>query len=261
MRKLGEARSIDATRRMARALGRELADMGIDLDFAPVVDVDTNPANPVIGDRSFSSDPEQVAGHACAFIEALQETGVAACAKHFPGHGDTSVDSHLALPRVDHDLERLRAVELPPFAAASRVGVACVMTAHILLPSLDPERPASFSPAAMTLLREEIGYEGLVFSDDLEMKAIEDHFEPRRVVHDSLEAGVDALLVCRRSDLRDEVLALLESTPASLLERPLERMATFKRDYSGGRGAGPGAPPYPEHEALATALRNGRPLV
>jgi beta-N-acetylhexosaminidase len=255
MRRLGERPGSDATRRVARAIGRELADLGIDLDFAPVVDVDTNPDNPIIGDRSFSSDPEAVARHACAFIEALQEQGVAACAKHFPGHGDTLVDSHLALPCVEHDLERLRAVELPPFRAAARSGVACMMTAHVLLPCLDPERPASISPAAIALLREEIGYDGLLFSDDLEMKAIVDHGSPRRVVHGALEAGVDALLVCRRADLRDEVLELLEAAPERLLHRALDRIATFKQEYAGGRRASDGAPPYPEHEALASVLR------
>ena len=176
MRRLGERDRPEETRALARALGRELADLGIDLDFAPVVDVDSNPANPVIGDRSFSPSPERVALHAVAFIEALQAEGVAACAKHFPGHGDTDVDSHLELPRLACDMERLREIELPPFRAAIGCGVASVMTAHILFPRLDPQLPATLSRDVLSCLRGELGYGGLVFSDDLEMEAIASHF-------------------------------------------------------------------------------------
>ena len=147
-----------------RALGRELADLRIDLDFAPVADVDTNPANPVIGDRSFSRDPDEVARHAVAFTLGLQREGVAACAKHFPGHGDTTVDSHLELPRIEHDRERLERVELVPFRAVAAAGVASMMTAHVWLPRVDPQLPATLSPAVLALLRDEIGYDGLVFS-------------------------------------------------------------------------------------------------
>src|SRR5262249_8303228 len=130
MRRVAEHADPARTAAVAAALARELRDVGIRLDFAPVVDVDTNPANPVIGDRSFARRREAVAAHARAFVEALQAGGVAACAKHFPGHGDTHVDSHHALPTVAHDLARLRAIELPPFRAAIEAGVASVMTAH-----------------------------------------------------------------------------------------------------------------------------------
>ena len=180
MRRFGEHDDLDATQALGEALARELRDLGIDLDFAPVVDVDTNPDNPVIGDRSFSRSPEDVGRHAVALIRGLQGEGVAACAKHFPGHGDTDVDSHLALPKVDHSLERLREVELPPFAAAAKAGVASVMTAHVIVSALDADRPATLSPTAISLLRDEIGYDGVVFSDDLDMKAVADHFTPGR---------------------------------------------------------------------------------
>lgn len=255
MRQLGQRGSVEDTRAVARALGRELADLRIDLDFAPVVDVDTNPENPVIGDRSFARTPEQVARHAVAFIEGLQQQGVAACAKHFPGHGDTYEDSHVQLPRVECDLERLRSVELPPFAAAAASGVASVMTAHVLLPRLSPRLPATLSREILELLRGEIGFEGLVFGDDLEMAAIADRWPPRASVRAALEAGVDALVVGRRAEVRDDVLRTLEAAPRRLVEPGLERMRRFKRDYSGGRRSGGGAPPYPEHEALAHALR------
>jgi beta-N-acetylhexosaminidase len=254
MRRLGERGSPADTEALARALGRELADLRVDLDFAPVADVDTNPDNPVIGDRSFSRDPEEVARHALAFTRGLQGEGVAACAKHFPGHGDTSVDSHLDLPRIEHGLERLERVELAPFRALAAAGVASMMTAHVLVPRLDANLPATLSSRALALLREEIGYRGLVFSDDLEMRAVADRFAPGELAHGALGAGVDALLVCRRADLRDQVLAALESAPDSLLEAALQRMAAFKQDWAGGRRGAGSAPPYAAHRELASRL-------
>jgi len=258
MRRLGERGSLDDTRAVARALARELADLRIDLDFAPCVDVDGGPAEAVIGDRSFAPAAEAVARHAAAFVEALQAGGVAACAKHFPGHGGTLVDSHRELPRLDRDLARLRSVELVPFAAAARAGAASVMTAHILLSQLDPLLPCTLSRAAIDLLRGEVGFDGLVFGDDLEMQAVADHFAPEDLVNRALGAGVDALLVCRRTDLRDAALAALEALPQHVVAPGLRRMAAFKRHYAGGRRASGAAPPYPEHLALAERLRDRR---
>jgi beta-N-acetylhexosaminidase len=288
MRWLGERDDLAATTAVATALARELGDLGIGLDFAPVVDVDTNPLNPVIGDRSFSRDPARVAKHAAAFITAMQAAGVAACAKHFPGHGDTQSDSHLELPRLDHDLDRLREVELPPFRAAIAAGVASVMTAHVLFPRLDRARPATLAPDVMNLLRGELGYDGVVFGDDLEMKAVADHFAPEPLVRGCLEAGCDGLLVCKRMDLVREVLRLLERTPDAQLEHPLRRMVAFKNQYAPRHRrkalgekevvrhtgivadlfAAPellrvpepevNGPPYPEHQALAEQLRRER---
>jgi beta-N-acetylhexosaminidase len=254
MRRLGERDDLAETARVARALARELSDLGIDLDFAPVVDVDTNPANPVIGDRSFGREAERVARHAVAFIDAMQGAGVAACAKHFPGHGDTHEDSHVALPRVDHPLERLHEVELVPFRAAARAGVASMMTAHILLPCLDPRVPATLCGAALELLRRELDYDGVVFGDDFEMAAVAEHFPPREATRRALEAGIDALLVCSRADVRDLVLTELEAMPPHRLEAGLRRVTALKRQYSGGRLAGAGTPPYPEHTRLAARL-------
>ena len=252
MRSVGDADDPDLTRSIACALARELADFGITLDFAPVVDVDTNPDNPVIGDRSFGRDPERVIRHTAHFIEAMQQAGVAACAKHFPGHGDTSTDSHHELPVVDHALERLHAVELPPFAAAIEAGVASIMTAHVLLPALDPELPATISPAVMRILREELGYDGVVFTDDLEMKAIADHHDPEALVSGSLAAGVDALIVSRSSNLRDAVLHELEATPPERLRASLIRIAELKSRFPATqRTRRASAPPYPDHLALA----------
>lgn len=257
MRVLGEGGRLEDTRAVGAALGRELADLGIDLDFTPCVDVDTNPGNPVIGDRSFARDPDTVSRHAVALLEGLQGAGVAGCAKHFPGHGDTSLDSHVALPRVDHDLERLRAMELPPFRALARAGVASMMTAHVIVSCLDAERPATLAPAALRLLREEVGYDGLVFGDDFEMAAVAEHAAPAEATRLALEAGCDALLVCSRGDVRDAVLRALEALPDRGLEAAAARMEAFKARWSGGRRARPHEPPYPDHVALARRLSEG----
>ena len=257
MQRLGDTDDLEMTAAVARALAVELLDLGIGLDFAPCVDVDTNPANPIIGDRSFGSEPTRVATHAACFIRAMQETGVAACAKHFPGHGDTACDSHLELPRCDHDLARLRAVELPPFASAIEAGVASIMTAHVLFPALDAKRPATLSPDVMAILREELTYDGVVFSDDLEMKAVADHHSPKALVDGCLEADVDSLLVCKDPGLREEVLCRLERAPDARLENPLRRMIDLKQRFAGLREPlasaerRPLAPPYAEHRALA----------
>ncbi|MBB85299.1 MAG: beta-N-acetylhexosaminidase [Deltaproteobacteria bacterium] len=253
MRALGR-RSPDETARFARALATELLDCGFDLDFAPVVDVDSNPDNPVIGDRSFGGTPEIVSAHAAAFIESMQAEGVAACAKHFPGHGDTNVDSHLALPTIDLDLARLHSIELPPFRSAIEAGVASIMTAHVLFPRLDDKRPATLSSEVMDLLRGELAYDGLVFSDDIEMRAMADHWSPHACSVGVLEAGVDSILVCSRADLRDEVLDHLEAAPDGLVEGPLRRMQAFKECFAGGRGATTEGPPYDRHVALAGSL-------
>ncbi len=258
MRRVGETGDPQAVAQLATAIARELRDLGIGLDFAPVVDVDTNPANPVIGDRSLSREPAVVAQLASAFIRALQEAGVAACAKHFPGHGDTARDSHLDLPTVEHTLDRLRRVELAPFQAAVAAEVACVMTAHILLPALDRKRPATLSPAVIGMLRDTLSYDGVVLSDDLEMGAVAKHFDVRTRILGPLSAGVDGLLICSQADLRTEALRLLERAPDRLVEQPLRRMIALKQAYANtNRIDGdtlPQGPPYPEHQQLAQQL-------
>lgn len=200
MRVLGAHAEPELTRQAATALGRQLRAIGINLDFAPVLDVDTNPDNPVIGDRAFGNEPERVIEHALAFAEGLMEAGVLACGKHFPGHGDTDTDSHLALPRLVHDLERLNAVELPPFAAA--VGrIPSLMTAHVVFEAIDPDAPATMSDKVISgLLRENIGFRGAVFSDDLEMQAITAHGSVEEAAVRAIAAGCDLLLVCSDVD-------------------------------------------------------------
>ncbi|GAB3212522.1 hypothetical protein GCM10027294_39260 [Marinactinospora endophytica] len=171
---LGATGDLARTRAVAHAMGGELRGVGIDAALAPVVDVNVNPRNPVIGPRAFGADPREVAGHGTAFIRGLQEAGVAAAAKHFPGHGDTEVDSHLALPVVDVDLATLRRRELPPFAAAIQAGARMVMVGHIRVPALG-EAPASLDPGAYALLRGELGFEGVAVTDALDMRAVARH--------------------------------------------------------------------------------------
>jgi len=207
MRDLGAADDPALARRLGAVLGRELRALGFDLDFAPVLDVDTNPANPVIGDRSFGRSAAQVAALGSEAILGLQEAGVAACGKHFPGHGDTSQDSHEELPRLSHDPSRLEAVELPPFQAAIRAGVASIMSAHVIFEALDPVYPATMSrPALDGILRDRWGYDGVVISDDLEMKAIADHFGIEEAVVRGVNAGVDLFLVCHTPALQNEAI-------------------------------------------------------
>jgi beta-N-acetylhexosaminidase len=175
---LGATNDPALVERIGHAVGRELRALGINTDFAPVADVNNNPLNPVIGTRSFGESPERVGAMVASFARGLKDAGVAATAKHFPGHGDTRVDSHLDLPTIPHDLARLRAVELPPFAAAIRAGVPLVMTAHIRFPALEPDGlPATLSPHILSgLLRDAMGFDGVIISDAMRMRAIEDYY-------------------------------------------------------------------------------------
>ncbi len=204
MLSVGAAGDPARTERVGRALGEELAALGIGWDFAPVLDVHTNPANPVIGTRAFGVTPEAVIEHALAFWRGLRAAGLVGCGKHFPGHGDTRTDSHFELPVVEHDGARLRAVELRPFAAAARAGIDAIMTAHVLYPALDPDRPATLSPRILTeLLRGELGFAGVVVSDDLGMKAVADSHPIDELAVGCVEAGCDVLLV-RQDEARQQ---------------------------------------------------------
>ena len=197
MAALGRSGDAALAARFARALAAELRAVGINLDYAPVLDVNTNPANPVIGDRALGERAEDVAALGAAMVQALQAGGVAACGKHFPGHGDTTTDSHKELPIVEHPVERLRGVEFLPFAAAIKAGVATIMTAHVLMPALDEDRPATLSRRIVSgLLREELAYDGVILSDDLEMKAIADAYEVPSAAVMAIQAGCDGVLVC-----------------------------------------------------------------
>jgi beta-N-acetylhexosaminidase len=210
MATLGRSGDPALASRFAAALAAELRAVGVTLDYAPVLDIHTNPKNPIIGDRALAENAEQVATLGAAIIRGLQENGVAACGKHFPGHGDTSVDSHLELPLVEHSPDRIRRVECVPFRAAVKAEVAFTMTAHVLVPSLDEDKPATLSRRVVqAMLREELGYQGVILSDDLEMKAIANTYSVPDAAVQALAAGCDGVLIC--SGAVDVQVAALEA--------------------------------------------------
>ncbi len=194
-----------------RAMAAELSAVGIDIDFAPVLDVDTNPLNPVIGDRSLSADPAGAARLGVAFAAGMLSRGIIPVGKHFPGHGASDADSHKELPVVRGSRETLLSRDILPFRRAIRAGIPALMTAHVLYPALDRVRPATLSRRILTdLLRRELRFRGVVFSDALEMKAISDHLGIGGAAVDALRAGCDAVLVCRADEaLQDEAVEAL----------------------------------------------------
>jgi beta-N-acetylhexosaminidase len=196
MATLGRSGDVALAERFARALATELRAVGITLDFAPVLDVHTNPKNPVINDRALSDKAADVAQLGSAIIRALQAEGVAACGKHFPGHGDVNTDPHHEFCLVEQPPERLRDVEFLPFRAAVEAGVASIMTAHVLVPALDEQAPATLSARILGLLRDELAFRGVVFSDDLEMKAIANAYTVPDAAVRAVQAGCDGILVC-----------------------------------------------------------------
>jgi beta-N-acetylhexosaminidase len=225
MATLGRSGDLALAERFARALATELKAVGITLDYAPVLDVHTNPTNPVIGDRALSETASEVARLGAAIVRTLQSEGIAACGKHFPGHGDTSTDSHHELPLVEHPPERLRETEFRPFTAAIEAGVATIMTAHVLVPSLDDQRPATLSKRIVTdVLRHELRFDGVILSDDLEMKAVASEFPVPESAVMAIDAGCDGVLVCSGDHARqvEALEALIHAVENGTL--PLKRV-------------------------------------
>ena len=211
-RELGFKDDPSITLAFGKRTAAALLDLGFNLDYAPVLDIDSNPLNPVIGDRSFGETAEGVTRHGLAMLNGLEAGGVIACVKHFPGHGDTYVDSHLSLPVVSKSLAELEAFELLPFAAAIDAGASMVMVAHLLIASMD-DRPASLSPVLVDgLLRGQMGYQGVVITDDLTMGAIVEHYSLNDAAILAIEAGCDLLPVCHGTDkLRETHSALVDA--------------------------------------------------
>ncbi|MBJ6361592.1 beta-N-acetylhexosaminidase [Paenibacillus sp. GCM10012307] len=233
---LGAANDPVLTYEIAVLSAQEMLALGMNLNFAPCVDVNNNPANPVIGVRSFGENPEKVAVHGAAAIRGYQATGVCATAKHFPGHGDTAVDSHYGLASVPHDRNRLEQVELLPFRRAVEEGVDAIMTAHVMFPVFEPDAiPATLSRRVLTdLLREEMGYEGLIITDCLEMHAIAKQFGIAEGAVRAIEAGADIVLV---SHTLPEQIGALEAVRDAVrsgrisedrIDRSLERILSLK---------------------------------
>jgi beta-N-acetylhexosaminidase len=235
---LGRCNSSELAYGAAAVVARELRAVGINMNLAPVLDVNSNPANPVIGDRAFGSTPAPVCVLGLATVRGLQDNRVVACGKHFPGHGDTSADSHKEMPVVTASRERLEQVELPPFRHAAENGVATTMTAHVLYRALDEQRPATLSPAIVgKLLRETLRYDGVVLTDDLEMHAIIDHYGVEEATVRSILAGCDMPLICKDRDREVAAITALDKAvadgtiPVERLEHSLARVSRLKARY------------------------------
>lgn len=241
---VGQTGSVPAAQSYGDVLAAECAAFGLNLDFAPVLDVWSNPGNTVIGQRAFSADARTVAGLGPAAARRMMDQGIIPAVKHFPGHGDTAVDSHVGLPVVDKSPEELEETELIPFRAAIQSAgtdgqVPAVMVAHILLTQLDPERPASLSPAVVTgLLRDELGFAGAVLTDDLTMGAVTQSYGLGEAAVLAVEAGCDILLVCHGPDSVPAVrTALLEAVAsgritAERLDESVYRILRLKTEYA-----------------------------
>lgn len=241
MREIGRSRDVGLAARVGQLLAFEVRAVGFDWDFAPVLDVDTNPYNPVIGDRALHQDAKEVARLGVALAQGMEVGGVASCGKHFPGHGDTSQDSHLALPRLPHDLKRLREVELVPFAAFARARLASLMTAHVIFEALEPGKPATMSKTVLDgLLRKELDFQGVLVSDDLEMKAIADHCLIEQAVVDGVNAGVDLFLVCHNARVQREAIGALVKAvengqvESERIDEALGRLEALARRFARG---------------------------
>jgi beta-N-acetylhexosaminidase len=213
---LGRCNSTELAYAAAATIAKELKAVGVNMNMAPVLDVNSNPDNPVIGDRAFGATPGVVCELGMATAAGLQDNKVVACGKHFPGHGDTSVDSHKELPVVEASRERLEAVEFPPFRRAVTQGMVSMMTAHVLYRALDAELPATLSPTIITnFLRQELRYDGVVLTDDLEMRAIIDHYGVEDAAVRAVLAGCDVLLICKDRDHEITAFEAIEQGVAS----------------------------------------------
>lgn len=238
IQKLPNAYDVSAPAAFGAALGTECAAFGLNTDFAPSLDIWSNPNNTVIGRRAFGSDAETVTQRGLAFLTAMEESGIIPVVKHFPGHGDTDTDSHVGLPVVDKTREELLEMELLPFQAAIDAGAPAVMVGHILMTQIDPDKPATLSSEVVTgLLREELGFDGVVFTDDLTMGAITQNYGLGEAAVLAVEAGCDVLLVCHEAGSVDQVYtALLDAVDAGRitedrLDQSVRRILTLKQDY------------------------------
>jgi beta-N-acetylhexosaminidase len=224
---------------VARAVGKELRAAGLNWNLTPVLDVHTNPDNPIIGDRAFSRDPHRVARLALATVRGFEDAGILTTGKHFPGHGDTAADSHLTLPESLQPKDRWNAVEFLPFREAIRAGIPSILVAHLHCPALDPASPSSLSRIVVTdILRGALGFDGVVVSDDMEMQAILARFDVGEAAVRFLEAGGDLILICRDPILQRNALAAVESAvrsgrlPPRQIQSALDRLARFRARIS-----------------------------
>ncbi|WP_028610905.1 beta-N-acetylhexosaminidase [Paenibacillus harenae] len=237
-RAIGKVNNSEYTKRIGQAIGEELQAFGFNMDFAPVLDINSNPDNPVIGNRSFGADPDTVTQHGLEMMRAIQSKDVAAVVKHFPGHGDTSVDSHLELPVVTKSLSELKSFELLPFIEAVREDADAVMIAHLLIPKIDNKYPASLSGKVITdLLRDELAYDGVVITDDMTMGGITKHFGMGEAAVLTVQAGSDILLIGHEHSMQVEVLQALKkgveegALTEDRLDQSVYRILKLKQKY------------------------------
>lgn len=265
MRKLGDRclgdKNLQVAEAVGAAFGDELRAVGFNLDYAPVLDVDSNPANPIIGDRSFSPEPDAVADVGLAFWRGLQSRGVLGCGKHFPGHGDTAEDSHHTLPTVNKSLPDLEACELIPFAHAAVAGIPMLMTAHVMYPALDETWPATLSEKILSdLLRKKLGYRGLIVSDDFFMKGIALKWGLEEAAERFLRCGGDLVLLCHEEAAQRRVAAHLvhraesDAEFRSLLESKAAVMRSFRDKLLGFEGGDLATVGREDHKNLARLL-------
>lgn len=235
---VGKVDNIDYTKQIGEAIGEAVSALGFNMDFAPVLDINSNPKNPIIGNRSYGIDAESVITHGLETMKALQSNQVAAVVKHFPGHGDTSVDSHLDLPVVNKSLAELKAFELLPFVEAIKQNTDAIMIAHLLIPKIDKTYPASLSKILISnLLREDLGYDGVVITDDMTMGGITDHFKVGEAAVTSVQAGSDLILIGHEYDKQVSVIKALKKAAregvisSEMLDKSVYRILQLKEKY------------------------------
>jgi beta-N-acetylhexosaminidase len=261
---VGNSQSEDLAYRFGQALATELVDVGINMDYAPVLDVHTNPDNPIIGDRAISSDPETVARLANSFIKGFRDKGMIPVGKHFPGHGDTHLDSHLDLPTVKRDAATLEAVELVPFRDTIAQGLEVIMTAHVIYTAWDATNPATFSKMILQdILRKRLGFQGVILSDDLEMKAVENYFPFDAFPRMGIEAGLDMFMICNNVEkmrtLHKQLIHDVDSgiIPITPIQQSVERILHLKKSLTAPPVNSPTPAHWQEtHKPLANELQS-----
>lgn len=237
--KIGKLDNSQLSYQVGSIIGEELKSFGLNMNFAPVLDINSNPKNPVIGDRAFGATADIVTKLGIQTMKGLQAQNMISVVKHFPGHGDTSVDSHVGLPTVDNDLTRLNAFELLPFAAAIQNNVDAIMVAHILLPLIDPDNPASFSPTIISnILRIKMNFDGVVITDDMTMGAIIKNYDIREAAVKSINAGSDIILVCHDYDKEEAVIKAIQNAAETgaismdRIDQNVYRVLKLKQKYN-----------------------------
>ena len=250
-KKMGQLNNNQLSYQLGSILGEELKLLGLNLNFAPVLDINSNPKNPVIGDRSFGSKADVVSKLGIQTMKGIQSQNIISVVKHFPGHGDTSVDSHIGLPTVNNDLERLNSFELIPFAEAIKSGADAIMIAHIRLPKIDPNHPASFSQIIISdVLRKNMQFDGVVITDDMTMGAIVNNYDIGEAAVKSIQAGSDIILVCHDFAKQEAVIKAIQTAAENeviapeRIDQSVYRILKLKQKYGLTDSTVPGADPH-----------------